>query len=401
MKITIVVGGRWHAFDLAKELYKKGHLERLITNYPKWYVMKWGLPNSKIISLPFTFWVVKAIYKIGGEALMMKCQWLVHSWFAKRAVKYLAGSQLVHGWSGWSEPSLKWAKKQRIPTVVERSSAHIIEQSRLLDQEYKRLGLKWVRTHKQIECMEKREYELADTIAVPSLFVETSFKHRGFTDDKLFRNSFGVNLKSFKAPVNPPDPPSIVGLKVIYAGSLSVRKGIHDLLEGFKGADLPNSKLVLIGGQTPELMPVLASKPRNVEMLGHIKQNKLIDHYREGHCFVMASIEEGMAMVQLQALAAGLPLICTTNTGGEDLLMMNGGLGKQIEMGIKEFPAGFVIKIHSPESISYCLRKIANNQELWLQMRNEAIKLASRELSWSNYAERAISNYKSLLGGKA
>ena len=64
MKITIVVGGRWHAFDLAKELDKKGYLHRLITNYPKWFVQKWGIPKTKVVSLPLTFWLVKAIYKI-------------------------------------------------------------------------------------------------------------------------------------------------------------------------------------------------------------------------------------------------------------------------------------------------------------------------------------------------
>ena len=105
MKITIVVGGRWHAFDLAHELNKQGHLYKLITNYPTWFVKKWKIPQEKIVSLPLTFWLVKAIYKLGGESLMMRCQWWVHRWFAKRAANYLSGSELIHGWSQWVEPS--------------------------------------------------------------------------------------------------------------------------------------------------------------------------------------------------------------------------------------------------------------------------------------------------------
>jgi hypothetical protein len=35
MKVTIIVGGRWHAFDLAYELSKNNLLYRIITNYPK------------------------------------------------------------------------------------------------------------------------------------------------------------------------------------------------------------------------------------------------------------------------------------------------------------------------------------------------------------------------------
>ena len=42
---------------------------------------------------------------------MMRRQWIVHRWFANRAVKYLEGSELIHGWSQWSEPSLQWASR--------------------------------------------------------------------------------------------------------------------------------------------------------------------------------------------------------------------------------------------------------------------------------------------------
>ena len=102
-------------------------------------------------------------------------------------------------------------------------------------------------------------------------------------------------------------------------------------------------------------------------------------------------------MVQMQALACGLPLICTTNTGGEDLLRLSGDKGQAIDLGIIKFPAGFVIPIHSPEAISYCLRRLSNEFALWKAMRNEAIKLAANKLSWCDYGQRAIEHYKALL----
>ena len=397
MKITIVVGGRWHAFDLANELNKHGHLHKLITNYPKWFVKKWGIPPEKVVSLPFTFWVVKAIYKIGGEKLMMRCQWWVHQWFAKQAAKYLSGSELIHGWSQWSEPSFQWAKTREIPTVLERSSAHILEQSRLLYDEHHRLGLNWTATHPKIVNMELREYELCKSVAVPSLFVERSFIKRKFPQEKLFRNALGVNLSQFKPPDNPPPKPSDAGLQIIYAGSLSVRKGVVDLLDGFALASLQGSTLKLIGGETTELKPLMRKQPTTVKLLGHLPQTELVNHYQQSHCFVMASVEEGMAMVQMQALACGLPLICTSNTGGEDLLRLSGTEGIPLELGIKQFPAGFLVSIHNPEAISICLRKIANEESLRTSMRNEAIKIASNRLSWYSYGLRAIEHYKGLL----
>ena len=397
MKITIVVGGRWHAFDLANELNKQGHLHKLITNYPKWFAKKWGIPPDKIVSLPLTFWTVKAIYKIGGEKLMMRCQWLVHRWFAERAVNYLAGSELIHGWSQWSEPSFRWAQARGIPTVLERSSAHILEQSRLLTEEHRRLGMRWTATHPKIEQMELREYELCSSVAVPSLFVERSFSQRNFPAKKLFRNALGVDLNCFKPPTEPPEGPSSSGLQVIYAGSLSVRKGVADLLEGFNSANLKHATLTLLGGATRELKPILEKLQTSVKALGHLPQGMLVEHYQKSHCFVMSSIEEGMAMVQMQALACGLPLICTTNTGGEDLLRLRGDKGREIDLGITQFSAGFLIPIRSPEAISHCLNKIANEEGLWISMRGEALMIATNNLSWKDYGLRAIQNYHKLI----
>lgn len=407
--ITIVVGGRWHAFDLARHLHRRGHLHRLITNYPRWFVKRWDLPAEKVVSLPLTFFVVKAIYKLGGEALMMRCQWWVHAWFARGASRHLEGSQLIHGWSQWSEPSLRWAAQRGVPTVLERSSAHILEQSRLLREEHQRLALPWPATHPRIEAMELREYGLCTAVAVPSLFVERSFLARGFPPERLFRNGLGVDLSRFRPPEQAPPPPATTGLRALYAGSLSVRKGLPDLLAGFAAAALPDAALLLLGGGGEGLEPLLARQPASVHRLGHRPQAELVAHYATAHCFVMASIEEGMAMVQMQALACGLPLICTPHTGGEDLLRLP-GIEPRIELlegaapagapeaaAILEFSAGWVVPIHAPEAIAHCLRRLSRETGLWEAKRQAALGLAEGALGWDAYGDRAIAHYRSLL----
>lgn len=398
MKVTIVVGGRWHAFNLAYELEEQGNLHKLITNYPVWLVRRWGIPKEKVVSLPLTFWIVKIIYKLGGEALMMRCQWKVHSMFAKEAVKHLKGSDIVHGWSQWSEPSLLWSKKNGIPTVLERSSAQIEAQSELLRKEHRRLGLTWTETHPEIVKMELREYELSGAIVVPSKFVENTFLERGYPSSSIFRNSLGVDINHFRPPVEERVPPEVSGLKVIYAGSLSVRKGIPDLLEAFAKAELDGGTLTLVGGKTRELEDLIAKQPKTVVSVGHKPQADLIKYYAISHCFVLASVEEGMAMVQMQALACGLPLVCTTNTGGEDLLML-GGEGVDIGRGIIEYPAGFVVPINCPDKIALCLRKLESESGLWEEKSKNAGKIAEASLDWREYGKRASEIYRRLIHG--
>ena len=399
MKVTIIVGGRWHAFDLAKELYLKGYLYRLITNYPAFVVEKWGIPKDYVVSLPSTFFLVKAIYWLGGESLMMKCQWIIHSWFARQASKHLNGSQLIHAWSNWAEPSFRWALINNVPTLLERSSAHILEQSQLLSDEFSRLQLHWTPTHQKIEAMECREYKLADKIAVPSLFVERSFLKRGFRPTKLARNCFGVNQSLFTS-LKTQKRENLAGLSILYAGAISVQKGIHDLLEAFHAFHDSKAILTLLGGMTPQMKRLIDDTDVRVKLPGHRPQYELPHFYQKHDVFVMPSIHDGMAMVQLQALASGLPLICTTNTGGEDLLQMDGALPKiRLIAGeeVVEYPAGWVIPIHCPHVLHALFLQLNLDRTILAQKQSNALRLRQCGLTWKDYSERTVHTYQDLL----
>ncbi|MBD2245411.1 glycosyltransferase family 4 protein [Nostoc sp. FACHB-888] len=393
MKISIVVGGRWHAFDLARELHSAGVLHRLITNYPKYKTRKWGIPDDKVVSLPLTLLLGKAMYYIGKENLVMKSQALLHNLFAKAASRYLEGSTLVHGWSSFSEPALHWAKRNNIPFLLERSSSHMKVQCQLLREEYQQLGLHWTETHPEIVAQELREYKMADKLAVPSLFVKRSFLAQGFPEKRLVLNHFGTNIKSFSSGLKEDNL-----FRIIYAGSLSVRKGIHYLVKAFMQANIANSELCLVGGATAETPHLLTVADERIKLIGHVPQLELVDYYRNSSVFVMPSIEEGLACVQVQALACGLPLICTTNTGGEDLLRMSGVEPVKLDMGIEEYPAGYLVPVRDSEAIAICLKNLANNSQL-LQAKREAvlsIRNVSTGLDWSSYTQRAITTYENL-----
>ena len=64
------------------------------------------------------------------------------------------------------------------------------------------------------------------------------------------------------------------------------------------------------------------------------------------HVLVLPSVEEGLALVQAQAMACGCPLISSTNTGGEDLF----------SDGVE----GFLVPIRSPEAIAERLQQLAD-----------------------------------------
>ncbi len=391
MKVTIIVGGRWHSFDLAKELYKKGYLHRLITTYPKFKTRDWGIPDEKVISLPLTLLFEKLLFKLTkSQYLLRRLQHLLLRIFSFNASFYLEGSDIIHGWSGFSYDSLKWAKKKNIPFVLERGSSHTIFQDDLLHKEHKSLKINYLGSNKKVMKKELFEYEQSDMIQIPSLFVKKSFLSQAFPKEKLFLNNFGANLKQFSLGKKLDN-----NFRVIYAGSLSIRKGIIYLLKAFKDSEIFNSELIILGSADKNISKVINQSIPNVKFYGHVPQKKLINYYRNSDVFVMPSIEEGMAMVQLQAMACGLPLICTTNTGGEDLLQLT-GKSQKLSNSIKEFPGGYLVNSGDSNAIKFCLKKLANDQNLLESKKKETLKIREKYLGWENYASRTIDLYRML-----
>jgi glycosyltransferase involved in cell wall biosynthesis len=170
-------------------------------------------------------------------------------------------------------------------------------------------------------------------------------------------------------------------------------------VEGYRQSAIAGARLVLVGGPSDETGRLIGEPPPGLERVGHVHQSELVRHYRRASVFVLASIEEGMAMVQAQALACGLPLICTENTGGEDLLQLTSqGVAPVFEeQGVRRYPAGFVIPIRSSAAIARCLNRLSEDRALLLQQSRAARQIHESSLDWQAYADRAIKSYHEII----
>src|SRR5258708_32116200 len=90
---------------------------------------------------------------------------------------------------------------------------------------------------------------------------------------------------------------------------------------------------------------------------------------------VLPSRAEGRALVQQEALANGLPLIVTKNTGGEDLIVPG--------------ETGFLVPIRSPDAIAEKIAWLADHRERLPDMRRAAIRQAD-EYPWQRYTDRSL-----------
>jgi len=102
---------------------------------------------------------------------------------------------------------------------------------------------------------------------------------------------------------------------VLFLGTLCIRKGTHDLIMAVAEAAKERPvRLVLAGANhlNPEMMRRYS---HCIDYRGFVTRDALLSFFSEGHVLALPSYSEGLPMVQLEAMAAGLPVIRTMNAG--------------------------------------------------------------------------------------
>ena len=103
---------------------------------------------------------------------------------------------------------------------------------------------------------------------------------------------------------------------------LARSKGLDDLIEGFRAAELPNARLVILGeGRERARLERLLGP--NMAMPGFRKNIK--DYYQAFDLFVCPSRREPLPLVMLEAMDAGLPIVASTADGCRELIEEYGG----------------------------------------------------------------------------
>ena len=381
MNISIIVGGRFHAFNLAEQLNNNNNLKQLITTYPKYFIKKnYGIDKKKIRSV-----ILKEIVERSflGKIYDFNDKLIEH--FDKKAQKLIDFENLdiLIGWSSFSLQSFLKAQSEKCIKILERGSTHIEFQNQVLKDEYKIQDIKFKQISKYIMEKENKEYELADYIMVPTDFVKKTFIDKGFPKEKIIKNPYGVNLNQFK-PNKTKEHFNKV-FRIIYTGTVSVRKGILYLLETFEELNIKNSELLIIGNTDKELNKKLKKykNNENIKFKDAIDQSSLKDFYNISDIFVTCSVEEGLSMVQLQAMSCGLPVVCTTHSGGQEI----------IDQGVN----GYILPIRDKEILKEKILYLYENQSFRIEMGENAKKKANQQFSWESYGNNAISIYQNLL----
>jgi glycosyltransferase involved in cell wall biosynthesis len=372
MIVTQISIGRFHHFHLARQMEMRGLLDCIWTGYPRIKLNdEQGIPINKIKTYPwlYSLYMARARFGLSNWQWLNK-QWL---WWAQEMLDYHVASKInqstiLIALSGTGLHTGTKVQQLGGRYICDRGSSHIRFQDQILREEYARWGLVFPGIDPRVVEKEEAEYIQADCITVPSEFVRRSFIEMGVPSTKISKIVYGARLDRFYKIA---DPPADV-FRVLWVGSVSIRKGFIDLLDAFALFKHPNKELLVVGAIDIEIKALIATRRLDkVIFKGNVPNQDLPEVYNSSHVFVLPSIEEGLAMVQGESLACGCPVIATPNSGSEDLFAN----GRE----------GFIIPIRSPKHIAEKLQQLADDYLLRLELSDNALKRVGGIGGWNTY----------------
>jgi glycosyltransferase involved in cell wall biosynthesis len=381
MKVAVASAGRFWAFDLARQMERLGHLTRLYTAYPRFKVD--GLPAAKVSTFPWIMGPATLAGRFGLPGLRERLNLPAIETFDRWMAARVEPCDVFHCLSSFGLQSHRAARSRHgALTVCDRGSTHIVFQDEILREEYARFDIPYRGTDARIVERELAEYEFCDLISVPSSFAMRSFIEQGVPRAKLRLNPYGVDLAMFHR-----EPKSDRAFRVLFVGTVTLRKGLPYLFEAMAGLGRDDVELRVIGVSEPEMRPIMAKYEGKFRYLGAVARGELHKHYSQASVLVLPSIEEGLALVQAQAMACGVPVIATVNTGAEDLFAD----------GIE----GFIVPIRDAGAIREKILTLYENPAMRERMGEAALARVRKIGGWDDYGQRAVDYYRQALTMRA
>jgi glycosyltransferase involved in cell wall biosynthesis len=357
--------------DLARELDALGADVRFYSYVPRRRAEKFGLPcRCHVALLPFLFPLV-ALERLFSRLLPRTVERLMCWALDMLVILRMRPCDVFVCMSGMYVQAPRFAKwRHGAKIIVERGSAHVLAHRKMIAG----FGGSWRLTSFMVK-RELRSYAIADRITIGSSFVAQTFAPWPDHARKAVVNCYGVDTAAF--PLHNGAEPSIP--TVLFVGHWSYRKGADLLTNAIKLMD--EVRLIHVGSIVDVPFP---DHPR----FNHhepVDEWKLEEFYASSRVFVLPSREDGFGIVLCQALASGLCVVCTENTGGPTLARIAG-----LERLIRVVPPGDANALRAALSLS--LDSVSGERKV------APITEAERSLlSWRAYAIRHLEEIHGLL----
>jgi glycosyltransferase involved in cell wall biosynthesis len=278
-----------------------------------------NIPKEKQKLLPLVGLLSYAgakIYPPGAEWIKVQSFPLFDKWVKHRIPE---GTCVLSSY-GYTIESFRKSRATGGLTLLDAGNSHLANYWKLVSLEHKLWGENVLPFPRKWYERGMESIELTDWVLSPSSYVTKSFINQGFPEERILHLPYPVDLQNFstEGDTAPLDGP----IRVICTGAVSLRKGFPYLLEAMRilGKDHDVELLLTDGIHTSMEKIILKYKDLKIKWGPHLSHEKLGARLKSAHVFALLSIEEGLARTALEAMACGLQVVLTSNTGAADFV---------------------------------------------------------------------------------
>jgi glycosyltransferase involved in cell wall biosynthesis len=217
-------------------------------------------------------------------------------------------------------------------------------------------------------------FAMADAVICASTFTKHSLATAG-SKAPAHVVGYGVDLDLFSArTVAPTSKPLTVG----FVGALSQRKGARYLLGALAALPKGSAKLIIYTRTSVDRDLIRGFESVDIEIRGGLSDAELAAEMKCCDLVALPSIAEGFGLVILEAMACGVPVLCTTSTGGADFIVHRQN--------------GLLIEPGSTVAIEQELAWALSHRAELFQM-GQAARLEAAKHTWAAYRRKFFAAY--------
>ncbi len=340
MRILVSNPSKQYTPFLIQALLQAGHEVWFATSY--WYrsehrILRWlakwnqrlatelkkkqdkSIPEKIVLTNPWG-----TLYKFLGRFIIRDVErWSyyedrIHDRWAKGLLTKFQ-PDIVIGYEKSCLDTFQFARQRGIKTILDLAQVHsgFIQQLRQQTSFFSSItGTE--RLFQTIHRLKQEEYGFSDQVVCLSNFAADTMVQQGFPKEKLHIANLGFDPKRFhpKVTYNKPDI-----LQLIYVGIVTRRKGIHLLIELMQSIETLPVHLTVVGpwGDATDILNA-QSNYSNITYIPYLHHEVLAERLRQSDIFVLPSYLDSWAAVVLEAMACGLPMITTSQTGASEVV---------------------------------------------------------------------------------
>ena len=273
-------------------------------------------------------------------------------WYATKVRNHLEPRELnpeIDGFFGFNTnclETLELLRSRKILTIVDQVDPGVIEEEMVIEESERWPG--WAKLPGRMSQSYwdriQAEWEISDLVLVNSEWSLEALVQQGVPREKIIVVPLAIDLANghvmqmVRADGN---------LKVLWLGSVILRKGIQYLVEAARRLQNQNIEF-LLAGPLGVSETAIRSFPPNMKLLGRVTRDQLGEVYRQAQVFVLPTISDGFAITQLEAMAHGLPVVTTPNCG------------RVVTDGVD----GYIVPARNSEALADALARL--NDDRWL-----------------------------------